>query len=98
MSANVGRQPLSEAEKEARKNETATQKLQRLGGPRVTKLLDSMDKVGNLGSLIKAAAKDGVNGEAVVSQIQSAIAEKFKEMSVRLQTGEQSKSIFTIDV
>ena len=95
---SAGRQALTEAEKEVRKNETATQKLQRLGGPRVTRLLDSMDKVGNLGALIKSAAKDGVNGEQVINEIQSAIAAKFKEMSVRLQTGEQSKSVFTINV
>lgn len=98
MSANAGRQPLSDAEKEARKNESSTAKLQRIGGPRVTKLLDSMDKVGNLGALIKAAAKDGVDGQAVVNQIQSAIAAKFKDMSLRLSTGEQSKSVFTINV
>lgn len=99
MSADArGRAALTDAEKEQRKNETATQKLQRIGGPRVTRLLDSMDKVGNLGALIKAAAKDGVDGGVVVSQIQSAIAEKFKNMSLRLSTGEQSKSVFTIDV
>ena len=94
----AGRQPLTDAEKEARKNETKAAKLQRLGGPRVTQLLDSMDKVGNLGALIKDAAKEGVDGQAVVTQIQNAIATKFKDMSLRLSTGEQSKSVFTITV
>lgn len=100
MSANAtrGRQALTDEEKAARAAETNTQKLVRLGGPRVTKALNAMDFVGNLGALIKAAAKEGVDGAQVVNSIQTALAEKFKEMSIRLQTGEHSKSVFQIDV
>lgn len=98
MSATVGRQPLTDAEKEARKNETKRAKLNRLGGPRVNKALNALDKVADLGPLIHEAAKEGVNVEAVVGKIQSAIAERFKSMSVKLASGERTNVGFSIDV
>jgi len=46
-------------------------------------------KVGNLGAVIKDAAREGLDSQAVARQIQSVVAEKLKEMTIRLQIGEK---------
>ena len=69
-------------------NETKAEKLQRLCGPRVAKVLNAMDEVARLGPLIKAAAEEGIDVQATVQGIQSAIAGKVAEMSRRLTAGE----------
>jgi hypothetical protein len=91
MAEDASRRSTQKA-KQGRAKETPAQKLQSLCGPRVTRVLDAMDKVGNLGALIKAAANEGVNGEAVVQKIQSAIAKKLMEINVELETGRKRRS------
>lgn len=94
MSANASR-----GRKAVDPNETETQKLVRVANARVTKLLTQIQLVGNLGAMIKdAAAKDGVNADAVVSQIWQVFAKEAATLKARLETGERAKDVFSLQV
>lgn len=80
-------------------NETKGQKLQRLAGGRVTKTLDSLDKLGNVGMVIQEYCKEsGADSGPILQQILGTVNEKFKEVALRLQTGERSKSVFQLNI
>lgn len=80
-------------------NETKGQKLSRLANGRVTKTLDSLDKLGNVGVVLMEYCKEtGADPKPILEQILGTVNEKFREVVVRLQTGERSKSVFQLNI
>lgn len=80
-------------------NETTAQKLARLAGARVTRAIDAIEKVGNVGVVLKQYGNEtGTDVSGLINQMLSPIAAEFATTQTRLKTGETAKKVFELKV
>ena len=92
MSANAPGRPKADP------NETKASKLGRLAGPRITKALTAIAKIGDLGALLHAYGKENPSADlnAVIQQMKAPVIQELQKAIVRLETGEVAENVFQL--